>query len=139
MNFSLLQEIKTIDLLEGVLYPIFVALAAPIPDRPHLIINLIKNSFEAMPSGGAVLIETTLENDKTKIIFTDTGCGIEDDNPENIFLPFYSTKKGSNENIGLGLSVSYGIIKKYNGSILVRNLADGGCVFTIELPYLVET
>jgi signal transduction histidine kinase len=68
------------------------------------------------------------------LIFQDTGPGINDENPNNIFLPFYSTKKGSENNLGLGLSVSYGIIKKYHGTISVENLENSGCQFRIQIP-----
>jgi histidine kinase len=52
----------------------------------------------------------------------------------NVFLLFYSTKKGQENNLGLGLSVSYGIIKKYNGTISVENIDGAGCQFVITLP-----
>jgi signal transduction histidine kinase/ABC-type branched-subunit amino acid transport system ATPase component len=105
----------------------------------QVIVNLLKNSFEAMPSGGNIFIKTTqiTENGSefVQMTFKDTGPGIGDENPSNVFLPFYSTKKGQEGNLGLGLSVSYGIIKKYNGMILVQNLEDrAGCQFIITLP-----
>ena len=104
----------------------------------QVILNLLKNSFEAMPSGGDIYIETTqiTENGSNfvQVMFKDTGPGICDENPSNIFLPFYSTKKGQEENLGLGLSVSYGIIKKYNGRIAVENIDGSGCQFIITLP-----
>lgn len=104
----------------------------------QVILNLFKNSFEAMPSGGDIYIRTTSAADNgrrvVQLTFEDTGCGICDENPANIFLPFYSTKKGPDNNLGLGLSVSYGIIKKYQGSITVRNREGAGCQFLITLP-----
>lgn len=104
----------------------------------QVLLNLLKNSFEAMPSGGEIAIHTRqiTENGSqlAQITFQDTGPGISDANPNNIFLPFYSTKKGTEENLGLGLSVSYGIVKKYQGTITVENLAEQGCQFTITLP-----
>jgi two-component system C4-dicarboxylate transport sensor histidine kinase DctB len=69
-----------------------------------------------------------------QISFHDTGPGICDDKPENIFLPFYSTKHGSEQNLGLGLSVSYSIIRKYHGTITVENVDSAGCRFVIMLP-----
>jgi len=106
----------------------------------QVLLNLLKNSFEAMPSGGSILIETRRirEHDAAQIAFTDTGQGISDENPNNIFLPFYSTKKGVKDNLGLGLSVSYGIITKYHGTMTVQNLAEGGCRFLITLPLRIE-
>ena len=94
--------------------------------------------WEAMPTGGEIFIRTALvyENgaNMVQMIFKDTGPGIYDENPANIFLPFYSTKKGSEQNLGLGLSVSYGIIKKYRGTITVENVDEAGCQFVITLP-----
>jgi signal transduction histidine kinase/ABC-type branched-subunit amino acid transport system ATPase component len=104
----------------------------------QVILNLLKNSFEASGDGGEIQIRTSSfaidYQDVACIIFRDNGIGIDDDNPDNIFLPFYSTKKGSDTNLGLGLSVSYGIIKKYHGNISVRNIPNSGCEFTIVLP-----
>ncbi len=71
---------------------------------------------------------------KIDIIFDDTGAGIEEQKMKEIFLPFYSSKNDSETNIGLGLAISYGIIKKYHGSIIVNNNAHNGCQFTITLP-----
>ena len=109
----------------------------------QVLLNLLKNSFEAMPSGGSILIETRHVRDHdaaaAQIAFTDTGTGISDENPNNIFLPFYSTKKGIKDNLGLGLSVSYGIITKYHGAMTVQNLAEGGCRFLITLPCRIDS
>ena len=104
----------------------------------QLILNLIKNSFEAMPDGGELVIRTRElwhgGSREIEIIFVDTGCGIQENNPHDILLPFYSTKNGKGHNLGLGLSVSYGIIKRYNGSITYRNLEKSGCEFKITIP-----
>ncbi len=111
---------------------------ANINEIKQVLLNLLKNSFEATQSGGKIDIRTRRTETENRpcasIIFMDNGMGIEDDNPDNIFLPFYSTKKGNGTNLGLGLSVSYGIIKKYNGSISVKNMKRGGCRFKIILP-----
>ena len=104
----------------------------------QVILNLLKNSFEAMPSGGQISIKTDALPSEgaplAQMTFHDTGPGIADDNPNNIFLPFYSTKKGKENNLGLGLSVSYNIIKKYHGTISVQNIEQSGCQFVISLP-----
>ena len=105
----------------------------------QVILNLLKNSFEVMPSGGEIRIITRIFEENggkhVQMTFQDTGPGIKDANPNNVFLPFYSTKhgKGSN-NFGLGLSISYNIIKKHKGTISVQNLEQAGCQFTITLP-----
>lgn len=104
----------------------------------QVMLNLIKNSFEAMPHGGELFLETKEQNENYRrellIIVTDTGISIDKEKYNDIFLPFYSTKNGEGGSLGLGLSVSYGIITKYNGTILVENLEKGGCQFIIKLP-----
>ena len=106
--------------------------------RKQVVLNLIKNSFEAMPEGGDLTVATAdsraEEPSRVEITVRDTGCGIRDQDIKEIFVPFYSTKHGSSTNLGLGLSVSYGIIRKYNGTIDVKNLPGGGCQFSIILP-----
>lgn len=106
----------------------------------QVVLNLLKNSFEAMPAGGEIFIKTSLiaENGShfVKIQFHDSGPGICSENPDNIFLPFYSTKQGSENNLGLGLSVSYGIIQKYHGTIAVKNVEGSGCQFIIHFPQM---
>jgi signal transduction histidine kinase/ABC-type branched-subunit amino acid transport system ATPase component len=104
----------------------------------QVVLNMIRNSFEAMPDGGELSIRSRrrdlLAGPVAELLFRDTGCGIPESVIGDIFLPFYTTKKGSEENWGLGLSVSYGIIKKYQGSITARNLNPSGCEFTVTLP-----
>lgn len=108
----------------------------------QVILNLIKNSFEAMPDGGSISIRTfiALEDGqpKAKIVVGDTGPGIAEEDIKNIFLPFFSTKKGKENNLGLGLSVSYAIIQRYGGSIIAMNNEYKGSSFTITLPTTVE-
>ena len=93
----------------------------------QVILNLVKNSFEAMPAGGEIRIETLLATDQrgipcASIVFTDTGTGIPEANLGNIFVPFYSTRKGTGDHVGLGLSICYGIIRRHDGSMTVKNL-----------------
>ena len=104
------------------------------------ILNVIKNSFEAMQGGGKLCVRSKLvdrDNGKEiQLIFVDNGPGIKDENLQSIFLPFSSTKNDSKENMGLGLFISYGIVKKYGGNISVENNPSQkrGCTFTISLP-----
>jgi signal transduction histidine kinase/ABC-type molybdenum transport system ATPase subunit/photorepair protein PhrA len=105
----------------------------------QVILNLVKNSFEAMPGGGGIGISTSSVagedgRPRARIEFTDTGPGIQGSNLNDVFIPFYSTRKGRGENVGLGLSICYGIVKQHNGSLSVRNLEPSGCCFTITLP-----
>jgi len=107
----------------------------------QVFLNLITNAEYAIHETGkagtltvtTALQEKQLEDKKVIIEISDTGAGIPENVLAKIFNPFFTTKpvgKGT----GLGLSVSYGIIKEHNGEIFARNQAEGGAVFTIELP-----
>ncbi len=101
----------------------------------QVLLNLLKNSFEAMPNGGRISIDIkqTIDN-RVEITFADQGGGITLENPSDIFLPFFSTKNDGSRNTGLGLSISYNLIKKNNGEILFENNPPIGCKFHIILP-----
>jgi signal transduction histidine kinase len=97
--------------------------------------NLILNAIQAMPGGGTLTIGTVFNRDKKiiEIAFTDTGVGITEENLDKIFEPFFSTKKVG-EGTGLGLSVSYGLIKSHGGEIRVVSELNRGTTFTAILP-----
>ncbi len=97
--------------------------------------NLILNAVHAMPQGGTLTISTMMNKDEKRIeiSFTDTGVGIGQENMDKIFEPFFSTKKVG-EGTGLGLSVSYGLIKNHRGEIQVTSEQDRGTTFTVFLP-----
>ena len=88
----------------------------------QVLLNLLKNSFEAMNRGGIISIEMQVISDKrVEITFEDQGGGITLENPSDIFLPFCSTKNDDYRNTGLGLSISYNLIKNNNGELLFEN------------------
>ncbi|MGL1892988.1 MAG: ATP-binding protein [Spirochaetaceae bacterium] len=103
-------------------------------EMKQVFLNLMKNSFEAMPNGGTINIHTDIEDNNACIIIDDSGTGIDEKYSKDIFLPFFSTKKKNEHNMGLGLSVIYGIIKKYSGEIYASNRPEGGCRFKILIP-----
>lgn len=105
-------------------------------EMKQVLLNLIKNSLDAMPEGGRITIRTSRDRsaDRVVLTFSDTGPGIQADDPSSIFVPFYSTKTDRPGNLGLGLSISYRIIERANGTMRVENLPGGGCRFTITLP-----
>ncbi len=80
-----------------------------------------------------IRISSNLENEKIVLQFTDTGPGIEEKNFSKIFEPFYTTKKPG-KGTGLGLWVSYGIIRSFQGNIEVKSKPDEFTTFTITLP-----
>jgi signal transduction histidine kinase len=100
----------------------------------QVFVNLITNAVQAMPPKGELSIMTRYNknNDSVEICFKDTGKGIPPEFLPHIFDPFFSTK--GVEGTGLGLSVSYGIIKKHKGDIRVSSKVGVGTTFTIELP-----
>lgn len=103
----------------------------------QVVLNLIRNSVEAMPEGGELKISLSLADNMEsyyKLAVRDTGCGIEEKHLQEIFLPFFSTKKDNGENVGLGLSIIYGIIKSHQGYIYAKNLTEG-CEISVLLPY----
>jgi two-component system NtrC family sensor kinase len=88
-----------------------------------------------MPSGGTLAVASLMSRDGThiEIIFTDTGVGIPKENLPRLFDPFFTTKSFGT---GLGLAVSYGIVRQRGGTILVRSVVGKGTVFTVRIPLL---
>jgi two-component system NtrC family sensor kinase len=107
----------------------------------QVFINLINNAVGAMKGGGILRLKTRLMDDgqNVQVIVEDTGSGIPKKDQSRIFDPFFTTKKVG-EGTGLGLSVSYGIIKKVGGDIsFVSYPAEEypekhGTTFTVQLP-----
>jgi two-component system, NtrC family, sensor kinase len=100
----------------------------------QVLVNLIVNSIQSMSTGGRLSITTrTGAGDEfVEIDVTDTGNGIPPDLLPHIFDPFFSTK--GVDGTGLGLSVSYGIIKNHKGNIRVESQVGAGTMFIVELP-----
>lgn len=100
-----------------------------------VISNLAVNAADAMPGGGELTITTGY--DKAAKIITievkDTGIGISEKNIGKIFEPFFTTKDPG-KGTGLGMAVTYGIIKRHNGTIEVESAVGIGTKFTIKLP-----
>jgi len=104
----------------------------------QVIMNLIINSSHAIEVKGTITISTGLiDKNKVWIKVADTGKGIEEKNMKKLFDPFFSTKPVG-QGTGLGLSLSYSIIKKHNGTIEVESVLGKGTCFTIILPIKQE-
>ena len=103
-------------------------------EMKQVILNLFKNAIEAMPDGGTLRVGVEQKDGTVELAVEDTGPGIPAGEADSIFLPFYSTKRGAGGHMGLGLSISYNIIKKIGGEIVAENLEPQGCRFTIRLP-----
>ncbi len=99
----------------------------------QVFLNLFINARDAMPDGGMLEVRTGARNGSVEVEVTDTGMGIPPDNLNRIFDPFFTTK-ASGRGTGLGLSVSYGIIKEHAGKIDVHSTPGKGTSFRLEFP-----
>jgi signal transduction histidine kinase len=96
----------------------------------QVFLNMILNSFDAIPDSGEIEITTNYKNGQlVDILIRDTGSGIS--NPEKIFEPFYTTK---NMGTGLGLSISQNIIEQHSGKLRLISTKQGETIFCISLP-----
>jgi two-component system, NtrC family, sensor kinase len=99
----------------------------------QVFINILLNASQSMSGGGRITIQTYTDDAVYACIkITDTGAGISEENLGKIFDPFFTTK--SDKGMGLGLSVSYGIIERHGGKIEVQSKLNEGTAFTIKLP-----
>ena len=135
--------------LRGIAHPIGVRIEVEHAERDPLVevdpdqitqvlVNLISNAFAAMPDGGTLRLRTEDEPNRVRIAVTDTGIGIPPEHFSKLFEPFFTTK-GVGKGTGLGLAVSYGIVKMHRGDIKVQSNADPatgptGTTFTVVLP-----
>ncbi len=99
----------------------------------QVFLNILNNSFAAVEDGGTVAITTWEEGlDKVAVSIQDDGHGMSEETLKHIFEPFFTTKRGYGT--GLGLPITYGIIKKLGGEIEVNSKQGQGTTFTVYLP-----
>lgn len=103
------------------------------PKLQQVFMNLILNARDAMPEGGRLEISTEANADSVLIRFRDSGMGIDPEHLSKIYDPFFTTKQ-IGKGTGLGLAVSYGIIKDHSGHIDVESKLGEGALFIITLP-----
>jgi signal transduction histidine kinase len=94
--------------------------------------NLLDNAADALDGTGEITIRTTLDGDRIVVEISDTGPGIADDARPRLFEPFFSTKPPG-KGLGLGLSISWSIIRRHDGELLVDS-QPGRTTFTVRLP-----
>jgi len=107
-----------------------------IPEQiKQVFINIVTNAVEAMPDGGELRVDCASVDDggAVEVVFRDTGVGISREDLPQIFDMFYS-KKPSVKGVGLGLSVSYGIVKRHGGTIEVVSEQGKGTSVSVRLP-----
>ena len=135
----------TLEMVESRLRQARVALDWHPPDQPvrvmagevrlqQVVTNLVTNALDAMaPEGGSLTIRVVPAEAEVQIVVADRGPGLV--HPDRIFDPFYTTKEvGPGEGMGLGLSISYGLVQSFGGAIEGVNRERGGAVFTVTLP-----
>lgn len=99
----------------------------------QVVLNLALNAIHAVTPPGRIQVSTRLYEKNVEIVLSDTGAGIPEENIHKIFDPFFTTKDAT-KGTGLGLAVSYGIIKKHGGDIEVASTVGKGTIFTVRLP-----
>jgi two-component system NtrC family sensor kinase len=100
----------------------------------QVILNMVNNSIDALGENpGKITIATSCAGGELSVKVADTGKGMTAEQLDKVFLPFFTTKEVG-EGTGLGLSVSYGIIKSLGGEIEVESEVGDGTVFTVTLP-----
>jgi len=103
----------------------------------QVVLNMVRNAEDAMPQGGELVIRTAQQGRFVELSIADTGCGIPAEHREHIFDPFFTTKRRG-RGVGLGLSVSYGIITAASGRIEVESEVGKGSTFRVRLPTVQE-
>jgi signal transduction histidine kinase/ActR/RegA family two-component response regulator len=98
----------------------------------EVLVNMVFNAIDAMPEGGTLTLATEIINDSVVITIADTGVGMYPEVRSKIFDPFFTTKGSAG--LGLGLAVSFGIIRRHGGQIDVDSHYGKGTEFRITLP-----
>ena len=99
----------------------------------QVFLNILNNALAAVPDGGQVVIRTWDESEGfIGISVQDNGCGMSEETAKNMFEPFFTTKK--EKGTGLGMSITYGIVKRLGGEIQVKTKLNEGTTMTILLP-----
>ena len=101
----------------------------------QVFLNLLVNAAQSMPERGTIRIASGVRGECVWVSISDTGCGIPEANIQRLFDPFFTTK-AVGQGTGLGLSLSYGIVKKHNGRIDVQSRIGEGTTFTVVLPIM---
>jgi signal transduction histidine kinase len=103
----------------------------------QVVLNMVRNAEDAMPQGGELVMRTAQQGRFVDLSIADTGCGIPAEHRQHIFDPFFTTKRRG-KGVGLGLSVSYGIVTTASGCIEVESEVGKGSTLRVRLPAIQE-
>jgi two-component system, NtrC family, sensor kinase len=104
------------------------------PAKLNLVVqNLVSNAIDACRAGGRVVIRTRSGIGYLEIKVDDTGCGIDPAIRDKVFDPFFTTKP-IGQGTGLGLSMSYGVVKEHHGTVEFESVPGQGTRFVVRLP-----
>jgi signal transduction histidine kinase len=102
-----------------------------LPKMSRVVVNIIKNAFDAMTHGGTLTVTSKETQGCWKISFADTGVGMSRDTLNSLWAPLFTTKA---KGMGFGLAICKRIAEAHGGKILVESTLDKGTVFTITVP-----
>ncbi len=105
----------------------------------QILLNVVRNAIQASPTSGEVVIEASTSREQVSISVTDQGPGISAAVAARIFEPFFSTKVGTREGMGLGLSVSRSLAEAMGGKIAIGNSRKNNTRITVILPRWIST
>jgi two-component system NtrC family sensor kinase len=101
----------------------------------QVFLNIILNAADAMNGSGTLTVRTRADQKWVMVDLEDTGRGMPEEIIDKIFDPFFTTKDSTEgSGMGLGLALSYGIVKNHDGDIRVKSKVGKGTTFTITLP-----
>jgi signal transduction histidine kinase len=104
----------------------------------QVVVNIGLNAIQAMPEGGKLIVESQKTDTGFLIKFTDTGVGMDEEQIQKIFDPFYTTKE-IGKGTGLGLSVTYSLVKSMHGEISVESSKGKGACFKLAFSMAMNT
>jgi two-component system NtrC family sensor kinase len=104
----------------------------------QILVNLVNNAFQAMDNGCHLDINASNQiPEEVTISISDNGCGMPEENLAKVFQPFFTTKK-EGKGTGLGLTITYGLVKKLRGTISVKSKKQEGTTFILSLPVRIK-
>lgn len=137
------HSIDSVIIPEGIKLRLNVKITDPVVNLDYdqmtqVITNLLKNAVDAMSEKGEIAFDLFDSNDQFTVKITDSGTGIQPENMDKLFTPFFTTK-GLGKGTGLGLPIIYGIVKMHKGDVTVKSNVDPaagptGTTFTITIP-----